>query len=111
MPVGTLIVLYFVGPALGPVSQPALHYSLARTVNGLTSSMPDANCRRIGKGISRCFVYDEGGSGGSTYRVTMRGYHCWHAKRIAQANPENPMPRIASGCVGVRDQVRFWARL
>jgi hypothetical protein len=101
-------------PALGPVSQPALLYSVANDVgvSGGTGSL--AVCHPVGSGVRRCFVTYPGDSTSTTYRVTMRGYHCWRAVRTDRTYRTyvgSGWPLSPSGCVHIADQIRFWNRL
>lgn len=59
----------------------------------------------IGSGVRRCFVTFPGASTNTTYRVTMRGYHCWRAVRTDVGGGWPPTP---ADCVHIADQIRFW---
>jgi hypothetical protein len=89
----------------------ALKLSVAREVSG--STLVDLGpCRKLEGSRWRCWVSDKQGSGGTSYRVTMRGHSCWSATKVGRANPEEPMARRARGCVEADDRnLSFWSAL
>ena len=100
---------YLYAPPIGAISGDALQHSLARALGGTTSST-NRSCVNQSPGVWSCQV-DDPGSGGTAiaYQLTRHGRRCWSA---AQVNPgQGQLPPRASGCVGLRDQVRPEQRL
>ena len=103
------IVLAHVAPAVGRVSPKALASSVTAHVGG-SSVLGVGPCRRSGRGVRLCPVFD-GSSSDATYRVELRGYHCWWAAEVAGQTTEIPLAQRGSGCVKVADQIRLLERL
>ncbi len=74
--------------------------SLARSVNGDFSSAEECESRaRGGEQYWKCFKWDDGQSGGASYRVEVDWWGCWEGRRIGVSASEPGTPRSLSGCV------------
>jgi hypothetical protein len=101
--VAVLVVAYLYAPALGSVSGKALQRSVVRALDSTGAGGPTA-CRRIRERRWRCSVQRfQGDSAPPSYSVRMRDRRCWTATLRSGSN--EPLPRRASGCVGLRDQL------
>jgi hypothetical protein len=84
----------------GPVGPGTLQVSVERTAG---SALPRyrGRCRRARRsGDWRCTISDHEGSGGVTYRVSVRpGSSCWHGEIVEDLSEGAPMPRKIDDCV------------
>jgi hypothetical protein len=98
-----LVVAYLFVPAIGDVSGKAVQRSVVSELEGTRVGGPSA-CRRIRAGRWRCLVQAyQGDSSPPSYSVRMRGRSCWTA--TLRSGDRAPLPRRASGCVRLRDQL------
>ena len=111
--IAALPAAFFWLPAIGGPSNDALQYSVAREVGGgLLVNIFE--CQDRSASVRICEVSDASGSGSARYRVQMEGRRCWHALKITPNTYEESRPyldRRATGCVGFRDQIRFFDRI
>jgi hypothetical protein len=87
----------------GPVDRASLWRGVA-AASGSASALPgfdDGGCVRKGPRTYDCSVSDPEGSGGGTYRVTVRpGSSCWTARHLGgHGAEERRLPDAVDGCV------------
>jgi hypothetical protein len=103
--VAALVLAYLYAPPLGGVSGKAVHANVVRELGGTTATL-SRSCRRRSPTLWRCGIYAKGASDPVSYAVRMRGRRCWTGRQAAQqATYADRLPRQASGCVGLRDQL------
>lgn len=95
-------------PAIGPVSDNALYWSVARESGG-NLLFGSEGCQRQHDDLWRCYIRDPGASGTLTYRVRLKK-DCWTALRLSGPSAEGPMAKRPSACVRLRDQARLLDR-
>jgi hypothetical protein len=106
------VAVYLYSPAIGTPSPTALDYSVSREV-GAGMSWIHA-CQRRSSQTWRCEVWDSEFSNTAMYVVTMDGGRCWRARSVdgsAEFAEGGPLKDPASGCVSLRDQLRFDSRI
>ena len=101
--IAALVVAYFFAPAVGTVNGEAVQRAVVGELDGAGSGGPNA-CRRLREGRWRCSVQRfQGDSSPPSYSVRMRDRRCWTA--TLRAGDNEPLPRRASGCAHLRDQL------
>src|SRR3954469_12909359 len=102
--IALLAVAYLYAPAVGTVSGKTVQRSVVRELDGTAGAGAPKACRRVREGRWRCSVQRfQGDSSPPSYSVRMRDRRCWTA--TVRAGDHEPLPRRATGCVDLRDQL------
>jgi hypothetical protein len=102
--IAALVLAYVYAPAIGSVSGKNVQRSVVRELDGTGGAGAPQACRRIREGRWRCSVQRfQGDSSPPSYSVRMRDRRCWTA--TLRAGDNEPLPRRATGCVDLRDQL------